>query len=444
MKADILKEYGMKRRIRRVCGIVMAAFLFSGCAAGDKEVLEKAVSFDGPQYEWGKESDGATLVLWSAEPEMERIYMKRAIQNYEEATGGRIQLVQFSQSEFQAKVEEAFSGKTGAPDLLLSYGGTNIDSYHPDENFYDFSDALWVEDLTDTSINQTIYHGRVIGLPHWEASVSGFLYNKDIFNKYHITVPESQEEFMKVCETLRENGIIPMYIPFQSVSMLLYQFPLDSVVKDTDTLNALNSGEIQYSDLPEMERIVSWYKSMADNQYFGEDFLHNDWIGMDEAMKSGKYAMMPCWDTWLYTDYTGDAGKIGLMPAFMGVPENGSFEGPNLGLMIVNRHSERLAAALDFITFLADPFNYNRAFDGIYTAPVFKHQTDSISTPQYIQAQKLIDSKFYDSTAWLRIKGFSQMDASAIIDYITANGDVTAEQCLEEMDRLRTERLMSE
>lgn len=436
-----MEFYDKKSKVRKVWGLVIAVLLLGGCAVQKENYTNKTTLFDKPQYEWGKDSYGNALVLWSAEPEMERIYMKRAIQNYEEATGGHIEIIQFSKEEFQAKLEEAFSGKIKAPDLLLSYGGTNIEAYHPDENFYDFTDSIWVEDLTDTSINQTIYHGKVIGLPHWEASISGVLYNKEIFKKYHLDIPETQEEFLQICKILYENGITPMYIPFESISMLLYQFPLDSIVKDSEVLYALNDGTLTYSEIPEMEQVVNWYKTMADNGYFGQEFLSYDWDGMDEAMKSEKYAMMPCWDTWLYTDYTGDPSKIGLMPAFMGVPEKGVFEGPNLGLVIVNKHSANLLAAIDFVTFLADPYNYNQAFDGIFTAPVFKHQNASISTPQYTQVQRLVDNHFYDSTSWLRIKGFSQMDASVIINYISSNDETTVQECLKEMDRLRQERM---
>lgn len=417
-------------------------FLFCGCSKLSKTSKPDTaiLPYDTPQYQWDGES-GVTLTLWSQEPEMDRIYMQRAIQNYEETTGNRIELVQIPQNEFLSKVQSAFSNQSDAPDLLLSYGGTNIDSFDPDLNFYDFTDAVWVDDLTDTSINQSIYHGKVIGLPHWEASVSGTLYNKELFEKYHIEVPKNQEEFLAVCETLLSHKITPLYLPFQNPSMMLYQFPLDTLVEDSEVLHALNDGLLGYRDLPEMKTVVEWYRLMAERGYFGTDFTENSWSGMNDALESGTYAMMLGWDTWLYTDFKGDASKFGLMPAFIGIPDEGTFEGPNLSLIMVNKNSEKLDSALNFVTFLADPYHYNQAFYGIYTAPVFKHQSASISTPQYAEAERNIERSFHDSIAWLRIRGFSQNDASCILDFITSDGSITAEECLEAMDQLRLRRI---
>lgn len=223
--------------------------------------------------------------------------------------------------------------------------------------------------------------------------------------------------------------------------MLLYQFPLDTVVENSSILNGLNDGSLDYADLPEMAQIVSWYKTMADLGYLGDDYMSNDWDGMNEAMRGNQYAMMLCWDTWLYTDFDGDSDNFGLMPAFIGVPETGTFEGPNLGLFIVNRHTQKLETALNFIDFLADPYNYNVAFEGVYTAPVFKNQVASISTPQYVEAEMLIERNFRDSTAWLRIRGFSQNDAQCILDYMKGESLETAGECLQCMDRLRRIRL---
>lgn len=421
---------------------IFLLLMLCGCgrSTGKTQGSGQEIIFNEPQYDWGK-STGETLVIWGSYPDLERSYITNAFQRYGDLTGNQLDIVQMPKEEFREKMISAFNGGMEAPDILLSYGGTSLEAYDPDQNFYDFSDAAWLEDLTDTSINQTVYNGRIIGLPHWEASISGTLYNKKIFDTYNLDIPASQEEFMEVCQTLYKHGVTPLYMPGKEISMLLYQFPLDSVAEDPQVLSGLNDGSLGYEDLPEMETIVTWYKTMADKGYLGDTYLTDDWNGMSKAMESGEYAMMLCWDTWLYTDFEGDPSGFGLMPAFMGVPETGTFEGPNLGLFIVNQNSGRLDAAVDFITFLADPYNYNVAFEGVYTAPVFKNQAASISTPQYLEQERLIDRNFRDSTAWLRIRGFSQMDASCILDFMSAGDEKTARDCLRDMDMLRDARL---
>ena len=420
---------------------LLAALLLTACGSAKAPASAvPAAAFDAPLYDWSKEPQ-ETVVLWTRELDMDRVYMQRGLERYRQLTGSRVEIVTFPQDTFSAAVAEAFATGAEPPDLLLSYGGTNIEPFDPDENFYDFSNAPWVKDLTAASINQTVYHGKVIGLPHWESSISGTLYNKKLFERYGIPVPETQAEFMAACQTLLENGVTPLYLPCETASMLLYQFPLDTVLEDPALLAGLNDGTLSYSDLPQLRTIVEWYRTMAQQGYLGEDYLQNSWAGMDAAMAGEQYGMMLCWDTWLYTDFTGDAASFGLMPAFVGVPETGTFEGPNQALLIVNRHSPRLKAALNLITFFADPYNYNAAFSGIYTAPAFRNQTTSISTPQYLEAERCIEDHFRDSIAWLRVRGFSQMDATCILRYMTGEPGYTVERCLADMDALRRARV---
>lgn len=419
--------------------VLLGTLVLAGCDIQTETAEEEESAFSSPQYDWGS-GDKKSLVLWGT-PDLERDYITKAFERYRKLTENELEVILIPQDEFEDKVASALETGIDMPDIIFSYGGTNIDKYNPDVNLYDFTEEAWVEDLTDTSINQTIYHGRVIGLPHWEASVSGTIYNKRLFEKYNLDIPTTQEEFMQACEVLYANGIIPLYMPCQEATMLLYQFPLDTILEDAGILEQLNDGSLSYADIPQMKQIVDWYKTMAAEGYLGKSYLNNDWDGMEEAMSSGKYAMLLCWDTWLYTGFRGNPDDFGLMPAFMGVPEEGTFEGPNLGLFMVNQKSSELDAALKFIRFLADPYNYNAAFEGIYTAPVFKNQVKSISTPQYQEAERLIERNFRDSTAWLRIKGFSQMDASVILEYMDPESDMTAEECLRKMDLLRKQRL---
>ena len=397
-------------------------------------------AFPVPVYNWGTDRD-RTLVLWGNRDDVKRPYLLKAFDRYREKTGNTVRIESFSHRELAKRLAVAFSGGEGVeqPDLILSFGGVNIEPLDPDAHFYDFTSAPWVDDLTDTAINQTIFNGKVIGLPYWEASVSGILYDKDLFRQYGIAVPRTQRDFLDTCEKLSRLGVTPLYLPFAEPTMLLYQFPMDSILRDQRVLAALNENRLNYAELPGMGDIVDWYRTMAERGYFGSDYMKNGWDGMDPAMRGGRYAMMICWDTWLYTDFTGDPSRFGIMPAFMGVPEQGAFEGPNLALLIANRHSPQLDAAVDLVTFMADPYNYNVTLAGIYTAPVFKNQIGSVSTPQYLEKQQEIEQIYCDSTAWTRVRGFSQADATFIQRHML-DPEYDAEACLRDMDASRIRR----
>ena len=422
---------------KTACFLLSAVMLLSACS-GQTAVNEVPYQ-ETPLYEWGKIT-GRTITVWGDRDDLSRPYMTRAFEDYEQQTGNKITTVPLTKSDLNEKVPLTFSSDAGErPDMLLSYGGTNVEILNPDENFYDFTNAPWIDDLSDTALTQAVFNGKVIGLPHGEASVSGTLYNKDVFKKYSLEIPKTQDEFLSVCDTLLKNGVTPVYLPYKEITMLLYQFPMDSILKDQSIVDGLNDGTLSYSDIPEMRKIVQWYKTMADCGYFGENYLHNDWNGMDSAMQSGNYGMMLCWDTWLYTDYTGDPAKIGIMPAFMGVPEDGSFEGANIILCLANKKSDQLDVTLDLINFMADPCNYNKHYKGVYTAPVFNDQSGSITTPQYMEAETLINKLFYHSTAWSRVRGFSQIDASFIQQYM--QNEISLDACLEAMNDTRVKRI---
>lgn len=427
----------LKHKKCRIVFSVVSLILLSACSTNDKETAFKNIVTE-PQYEWGEVS-GKTITIWGDVGDLERPYNTRSFERYEELTENKIKLVKLSKEELDKKLPLAFSSaEAEKPDILVGFGGTNIEALNPDENFYDFTNAPWVSDLSDTALNHSIYNGKVIGLPFGEASVSGTLYNKKIFKKLGLSIPETQAEFLEVCKVLKENNITPLYLPYSEITMLLYQFPMDSFLRNSTTLDKLNSGEITYSEIPEMKKIVEWYKTMSNLGYFGSDYEKNNWDGMDPAMKNGKYAMMLCWDTWLYTNFTGNPEDFGIMPAFMGVPNEGTFEGANIAIDFVNKNSKNLDATLDYISFLADPYNYNETFKGIYTSPVFQNQIGSITTPQYMENERLIDKLYHDSTAWPRLRGFAQYDAIYIQDYMQGKYDL--DTCLKKLEEARRSR----
>lgn len=419
-----------KRTFLGVISITMIVLMLAGCTkTGEPEQNDSA----------GKQDKPVTLTLMASQSDVARPYMKAAIANYEEKTGNKIDIQGVPDDSGDQVMLTKFA--TGdIPDILMNFAGHRLAPFNVEENFVDFSDAEWVDDILPHVKDQMMIGDKVYGLPHWEASISGMVYNKEIFKELGLEVPTTQTEFMAACETIKEAGITPLYVGFKDAWPLFYQFPLDSVVNDEEVLAKLNSNEIQYKDIPEVRKMVEWYKEIVDKEYIGEKFTTNTWDYTPEALGSEKYAMTMIWDTWLYTDldkaYPGAADKFGLMPAFMGIPEQGTFEGPNVCLLLANKNSENKEEAIEFINFLGTPENYNIAFDGINTAPVFKGQTTHIATPQYVEAEEWIEKVGNPSIASVNIIGFSSDEGGKALQDLML-GNKTVDESIEAMDQHR-------
>lgn len=57
-----------------------------------------------------------------------------------------------------------------------------------------------------------VFGGDLYSLPI-QRTVMGIFYRKDIFEQYNLEIPETYEEFLTLCETLQENGIVPIANP---------------------------------------------------------------------------------------------------------------------------------------------------------------------------------------------------------------------------------------
>jgi ABC-type glycerol-3-phosphate transport system substrate-binding protein len=397
----------------------------------------------------GQKSSGVTLTLYGNADDAVKPYMRRAFQAWEEKTGNRIDIQGVDGSNAEAILLTKFT--TGdVSDLFMHFGNSNLLNFKVEENFYDFSNAPWVSDVEDLVLPQAKVNGKVYGLPHWEASVSGVFYNKKIFQRLGLTIPKTQAEFEALCDKLLAAGVQPIYYPTADSWSLLYQFALDPVFDSAEgekLLQRLNKNEIKYADIPQVTSMLQWFKRAADKGHFGKNFMSDRWDYMNEVLGEGEAAMVHCWDTWFDTDYDSESytyskNDFGLMPVFMGTSDNGTFEGPNVSLMMVNKNSPRVAAALDLIDFMSKPENYNKAFDGIATNPVFKGQTTHKPSVQYQEVKDLVARVGHASVAQPKIIGYSQVQGGKIVqDFM--GGNITLQECIRQLDEDRINTLRS-
>lgn len=425
----------MKKRGKKIAAVLISTALVAGmlsaCSGGSGEEKKDNKKTDS------KADGGVTLTLYGNADDAAKPYMKKIFQLYEEKTGNKIDVQGLDASNFESVCLTKF--QTGdISDILMHFGGYSLDAYNPAENFVDFTDAEWVDDIADTSKAQTMRDGVVYGLPFWESSVSGCFYNKKIFEEQGLKVPTTQSEFDEVCQKLLDAGIQPIYMAAADSWPLLYQFGMDPIFKDGDLLEKINSNQTTYSDIPEMTSLLEWYKTSAEKGYFGKDYSTDTWDYSSEVLGTGEAAMIFCWDTWFDTDYDSESydytsEDFGLMPIFMGTAEEGTYEGGNNSLLLVNKNGDKVDAATEFVNFCADPENYNEAFDGVATTPTFKGMTTNKLSSQYQGAEESIAKVGNPSIANPEIIGFSQNDGGKCIQELLV-GNIDVKECLKLMD----------
>ncbi len=440
----------MKRKLALILTCVMTLSAMAGCKSSDSghsNAGGSSAQSASAEKDSSAKSGGITLSLYMNADDLAKSYIQKIIDLYEKETGNKIDQQGLETSNAEAIALTKFT--TGdIPDIYVHFGNTGLKNFNPKENFVDWSDAEWVEDLTTGSLSQATYDDRIVGLPFWEASNSGCFYNKTLLEELGLEIPATQAEFDALCDKLLEKGIQPIYLAGGDTWPVLYQFALDPVMEEhPDYIEKLNAGEMTYADIPEFTAMCEWFKSSADKGYFGKTFASDSWDYCSEVLGTGEAAMIFVWDTWFDTDYDNESydytkEDFGMMPMFMGTCEEGTYEGGNLNLFLVNKNSERVETAKEFIAFMANPDNYNLAFDGISTSSVFKGQTTNVTSTMYQENKENVDTLLRASIANPKIIGFSQNEgAKALIQLMS--GDMIIEECIAYIDADRIATLES-
>ncbi|MGN1314204.1 MAG: ABC transporter substrate-binding protein [Lachnospiraceae bacterium] len=433
----------MKRWILSLIICSFPALILLGCSDGsatisenDEQTFAETVSFDSPEN-----TSGVTLTLYGHGDDLSKTYLQKIIAMYEAETGNRIDCQGFESSNSEA-ISLAKFESGDIPDLYIHFGNSYLYKFNPEENFVDWSDAQWVLALEDSILPQVTYNNMIVGLPFWESSHSGCFYNKRIFADLELDIPRTQTEFNEVCDKLLENGIQPIYLAASDGWPVFYQFALDPVLEEhPEYIEGLNTGEMTYADIPEFISMCEWFKMAADKGYFGEIYSTDTWDYSSEILGTGEAAMMFVWDTWFDTDYNEEdylyqVEDFGIMPVFMGTCEEGTYEEGNVNLIMANKNGENVEIAVEFINFMAEPENYNIAFEGISTDSVFKGQTTNVKSVQYEENKENVDALIRASLAQPKIIGFNQvLGGKALLRLML--GEISVEECVEIIDNDR-------
>lgn len=97
---------------------------------------------------------------------------------------------------------------SGKADDLYVIPAEDVLDFSSKGYIYDLSDLDCVGNLSHDALIQSTYDGKVFSIP-LSYTCFGFVWNVDMLHKYELEIPNNLEEFWTVCETLKQNGVLP-------------------------------------------------------------------------------------------------------------------------------------------------------------------------------------------------------------------------------------------
>lgn len=183
--------------------------------------------------------------------------------------------------------------------------------------------------------------------------IHGFMYNKAIFRKYDLQAPRTVDEFFRVLEVLKKNGVAPLALGLADgweASQLVFTNIGPNFWRGESGQKALADGRARLSDAPFVEalrfgaRMGAYLPASAATQTYGQS----------QAMFAGGRAAIYPAGSWDIARFTGAPGlELGVFAPPVKKRGDACFISDHMDLGLgVNRRSKNKADAYQFLAWV--------------------------------------------------------------------------------------------
>jgi len=227
-------------------------------------------------------------------------------------------------------------------------------------------------------------------------------YRTDIFDQYGLTPPETWDEFLQVCETLKQNGVTPITIgtKYRWTAAAWFDY-LNMRVNGPEFHINLMLGKERYDDPRVLTVFTDYWAPLIENGYFIDDPAAYSWSEAIPFMLNGEAAMYLMGD-FLRDSYPDedeanlDFFRFPIIDAAVPVGEDAPTDG-----FFIAANAQHEEAAKKFLAFLGSVEAQQYYADNLGRLPTNLDVDTSGFTPTQQKGLELIQgadyvAQFYD------------------------------------------------
>lgn len=352
--------------------VMIAVLALSGCSSSGNE---SASSEEGTVIKF--------MHLWpEGSSKAQYTIVNNIIKQYEkEHPDVKIQTEILGNEQYKDKIK-VLSASNELPDVGVTWAAGYLKPFVEGNMLAPLDDKI-ESDFKDQFVAGTTeayaVDGKTYGLP-LELNITPVYYNKEIFEKYNLEIPETYDQFLDVVKTLADKGVTPITLGNKDrwTGSMWYMYLADRIGGPEALANAINrSGSFED---PTLLKAAEEVKKLVDMGAFVKGF---NGLSNDEAKGyfMNEQAAMYLMATWELPNYTTSPDvtdefkeKVGYFkfPTYEGGKGdiNSFVGGPGVGLF-VSENSKVKEEAKDFVSYLVKEWGKHSVTDaGVIPATV--------------------------------------------------------------------------
>ena len=234
---------------------------------------------------------GGTVEFWNDKmANMEQSSLDTVFGTIQSVSGYTLDMIPYPDTaSYQTAMQQTIRDQK-APGLFTWWSGSQLQTLVENGLVEDLT-SVWESSIYDAGVSQGIadaftFDGKIYAAP-WSVLYNVVLYNKTVFDQYGLKEPETFDEFLQLCETLKSNGVTPIALKSDSWAGFIW-FQALLAAKDVELYKGICDGSIKYTD-PRVVEVMEVWKDMLDKDYFSVPI---DWSDVRPSFAKGEVAMM--------------------------------------------------------------------------------------------------------------------------------------------------------